>query len=61
MNRNKSYKFNFIVASIFLILGFIFINIYTNILPTIMIFGYFFLYYLISGLYRLFQHKKQSI
>ena len=56
----ERYISDFMISLLFLVFGMVFLNIYTNALPSIILFGYFFLHYLIRGLYRLFKDKKQG-
>lgn len=60
MKRVPKYKFNFTVAFIFLVIGIVLINILPNLIPTVIIFGYFFLFYLGTGISDLIKHKNTN-
>jgi hypothetical protein len=64
MKKIPKYKFYFIVSFIFLVVGIIFIQLLPNTIPTLIIFGYFFLYYLGTTIYHFVKvrnNEKSSI
>ncbi len=60
LKGQKRYKSDFMISFLFLVFGLVFITIFTNPLPSIILFGYFFLHYFISALNRLLQYKGLS-
>jgi small neutral amino acid transporter SnatA (MarC family) len=60
MKRIPKYKFYFIVSFIFLVIGIILIQKLPNTIPTLIIFGYFFLFYLGTGINLLIKQKKNA-
>ncbi|MBT2657938.1 hypothetical protein J7E81_22310 [Bacillus sp. ISL-18] len=60
MKRIPKYKFNFIVSFIFLVIGIILLKILPNAIPTLLIFGYFLLYYLGTGISHLIKQRKHT-
>jgi len=60
MKRIQKYKFNFILSFIFHAIGFILVQILPNPLPTLILFGYFFLYYLGAGISHFIKQRENQ-
>ena len=60
MKRMPKYTFNFIFSLIFLVIGIILIKILPNAIPTLIIFGYFFLFHLVTAIYHLVKERKNE-
>ncbi len=60
MKKMPKHKFHFIVSLIFLVIGMILIQILPNAIPTLIIFGYFFLFYLRTGISDFIKQSKNT-
>jgi uncharacterized membrane protein YhhN len=60
MKKIPKYKFYFIVSFIFLVVGIIFIQLLYNAISTLILFGYFFLYYLGTAIYHLVKERNNE-
>ncbi|MDQ6598062.1 hypothetical protein E2K98_20005 [Bacillus salipaludis] len=60
MKRIPKYKINFIASFICLVIGIFLIKILPNAIPTLILFGYFFLFYLGTGIYHLIKQRKNT-